>query len=376
MSTARRCYYEVLHVERTATHEEIKKAYRKCAMEYHPDRNPGDAKAEANFKEAAEAYDVLRDQEKRARYDRFGHDGVNGQGGGFRNSEDIFSHFGDIFGDLFGFSMGGGARGGRSRARPGADLRYNLGITFRQAAKGAEIPLKIPRLGVCPECDGNRAAPGSSPETCRQCNGIGQVRHQQGFFQISVPCPVCQGRGEIIPKPCPRCKGEGQVQETRELSVRIPAGVDTGNRLRVRGEGEAGYNGGPNGDLYVVVHVEQDDTFTRDGQNLFVTREISFVQAALGDKIEVPTLDEPITVDVPKGTQSGELFRIPGGGMPFPNRSDVSGDLLVEVKVVTPSRLTSRQEELMREFAELEKNKPLNKAKKIIKKVGKAMGMD
>lgn len=374
MSTTRRCYYEVLSVERTSTHEEIKKAYRKLAMEYHPDRNPGDAEAESKFKEAAEAYDVLRDQDKRARYDRFGHEGVNGQGG-FRTSEDVFSHFGDIFGDLFGFSMGGGARGGRNRPRHGADLRYNLGISFSQAAQGTEIPIKIPRMAVCPECGGKRAAPGSSPETCRQCNGVGQVRHNQGFFQISVPCPVCHGAGEIIPNPCPRCKGDGQIQETRELSVRIPAGVDTGNRLRVRGEGEVGFNGGPNGDLYVVIHVENDDTFTRDGQNLFVTREISFVQAALGDKIEVPSLNDPITVDVPKGTQSGELFRIPGKGLPFPNRNG-SGDLLVEVRVLTPTRLSARQEELLREFADLDAKKPLNKAKKIMEKVGKAMGID
>lgn len=370
----KRCYYEVLQVERTATQETIKKAYRKLAMEYHPDRNPGDEEAESKFKEAAEAYDVLRDQDKRARYDRFGHEGLNGQSG-FRSNEDIFSHFGDIFGDLFGFSMGGAARGGRNRPRQGADLRYNLGISFREAARGAEIPLKIPRMAVCPECKGKRAAPGTSPETCRQCNGAGQVRHTQGFFQLSVPCPVCRGEGEIIPTPCPRCKGDGQIQEVRELSVRIPGGVDTGNRLRVRGEGEAGTNGGPNGDLYVVIHVESDDTFTRDGQNLFISREISFVQAALGDKIEVPTLDDPITMDVPKGTQSGELFRIPDKGLPFPNRNE-NGDLLVEVKVRTPTRLSSRQEELLREFAELDGKKPLNKAKKIMEKVGKAMGID
>jgi len=364
-------------VERNATHEEIKKSYRKLAMEYHPDRNPGDSAAEAKFKEAAEAYDILRDQDKRARYDRYGHDGVSGQSG-FRTSEDIFSHFGDIFGDMFGnmfgFSMGG-ARGGRNRARSGSDLLYNLGISFRQAAKGAEIPITIPRMAVCPECDGKRAAPGTSPEACRHCNGIGQVRHSQGFFQINVPCPVCRGAGEIIPKPCPRCKGEGQIREKRELSVRIPAGVDTGNRLRIRGEGESGVSGGPNGDLYVVVHVDNDDVFTRDGQNLFISSEISFVQAALGDKIQVPTLDDPISVDVPKGTQSGDLFRIPGKGLPFPNRNG-SGDLLVEIKVLTPTSLSARQEEILREFAGLDAQKPLSKAKKIMQKVGKAMGID
>ncbi|MDL2267589.1 molecular chaperone DnaJ [Desulfovibrio sp. OttesenSCG-928-G15] len=370
----RRCYYEVLSVERTATHEEIKRSYRKLAMQYHPDRNPGDAESESKFKEAAEAYDILRDPDKRSRYDRFGHDGVNGQGG-FRNNEDIFSHFGDIFSDLFGFSMGGAARGGKNRPRQGADLRYNLGISFKQASKGADIPIKIPRNAVCPECKGKKTTPGTSTEVCRQCNGAGQVRHSQGFFQISVPCPTCQGTGEIIPDPCTHCRGEGLVHETRELSIHIPAGVDTGNRLRVRGEGEGGVNGGPNGDLYVVIHVENDDTFTRDGQNLFISREITFVQAALGDKIEVPTLDESISMDIPKGTQSGELFRISGKGLPFPGRN-ASGDLLVEVKVLTPTKLNSRQEELLREFAEVESKKTITKAKKIIKKVGKAMGID
>lgn len=368
-----RDYYEILNVERTSSQDEIKKAYRKMAMRYHPDKNPGDAEAEAKFKEAAEAYDVLRDADKRARYDRFGHAGVNGNGG-FRNNEDIFSHFGDIFGDLFGFSMGGAARGARNRPQQGSDLRYNLNVSFRQAAKGDNVTIKIPRHTTCSECGGTRAAPGTSPETCRQCNGAGQVRHNQGFFQISIPCPACQGSGETIPTPCPRCKASGQIQELRELSVRIPPGVDTGNRLRVRGEGESGFNGGPNGDLYVVLHVENDDTFTRDGQNLFVTRDISFVQAALGDKIDVPTLGDDISIDVPKGIQSGELFRIPGKGLPYPGRNAV-GDLLVEIRVLTPSRLNSRQEELLREFSEIDKKKPLNKAKKIMEKVGKAMGM-
>ena len=368
-----RDYYEILSVERTASHEEIKKSYRKLAMQYHPDRNPGDSEAEAKFKEAAEAYDVLRDSDKRARYDRFGHAGLNGQGG-FQTNEDIFSHFGDIFGDLFGFSMGGAARGRQNRPQQGPDLRYNLEVSFRQAAKGDNVTIKIPRHIICPECSGKRSAPGSDPETCRQCNGAGQVRHNQGFFQLSVPCPSCQGTGEIITTPCPRCKALGQVQEVRELSVRIPPGVDTGNRLRVRGEGEGGANGGPNGDLYVVLHVESDDTFTRDGQNLFVTRDISFVQASLGDKIDVPTLDSSINVDIPKGTQSGELFRIAGKGLPYPGRN-ATGDLLVEVRVLTPTRLNTRQEEILREFAELEGQKPLAKAKKIMKKVGKAMGM-
>ncbi len=371
---SQRDYYEVLGVAKGADEEEIKKAYRKLAMQYHPDRNPDDAEAEGKFKEAAEAYDVLRDAEKRARYDRFGHAGVNGQPG-FSSNEDIFSHFGDIFGDLFGFNIGGRAARGRNRPQQGADLRYNLGISFRQAAKGDNVTIKIPRHITCAECNGSRAAKGTSTESCRQCGGMGQVRHNQGFFQISVPCPNCQGRGFTIPTPCPRCKGQGITEEVRELSVRIPPGVDTGNRLRLRGEGEGGVNGGPNGDLFVVVHVESDDTFERDGQNLLVARNISFVQAALGDKVVVPTLGEDITLDIPRGTQSGEVFRIAGKGLPFPGRN-ATGDLLVEITVVTPTHLNTRQEELLREFAEIDEKKPLSKAKKIIKKVGKAMGID
>jgi molecular chaperone DnaJ len=372
---AQRDYYEILGVDRNASGETIKKAYRKLAMQFHPDRNPGDAAAETIFKEAAEAYDVLRDPEKRARYDRFGHAGVGGAGSGFSTAEDIFSHFGDIFGDLFGFSMG--ARGGRARNRPqqGADLRYNLDISFLQAAKGASIDISLPRNAACPECRGARVAPGTSTETCRHCGGMGQVRHSQGFFQLSVPCPSCRGEGVIIPNPCPRCKGRGFVQEMRELKVRVPPGVDSGNRLRLRGEGEGGLNGGPNGDLYVVLTVEEDDTFERDGQNLLVTKEISFVQAALGDTVTVPTLgDEPLEVAVPKGTQSGEVFRIAGRGLPYPGHSR-TGDLLVAIKVLTPTRLSARQEELLREFAELESQKTLTKARTIIKKIGKAMGV-
>ncbi len=373
---ARRDYYEILEVTRTATDDEIKKSYRQMALRYHPDRNPGDAEAEKRFKEAAEAYDILRDPDKRARYDRFGHDGVNGGfgGGGFASNEDIFSHFSDIFGDLFGFSMG--ARGGRAtRSQQGADLRYNLEISLRQAASGDEISLKIPKKVPCPACGGSGAEPGTSAETCRQCGGRGQVRHSQGFFQIAMPCPECNGLGQVIPHPCARCKGAGAIQETRELAVRVPAGVDTGNRLRLRGEGEPGMYGGPPGDLYVVIQVAEDKVFQREGQNLLIDQEITFVQAALGDRIEVPGLDGPLAMEIPKGTQSGEVFRLQGGGLPYINSSR-KGDLLVEIKVLTPTRISSRQEELLREFAELETDKPLNKAKKVLKKVGKAMGLD
>ncbi len=371
-----RDYYEILEVEKTASSDEIKRAYRQMALKYHPDRNPGDAEAEKRFKEAAEAYEVLRDADKRARYDRFGHAGMNGGGfGGFSSNEDIFSHFSDIFGDLFGFSMGGGTRRSGSRAQAGADLRYNLSISLRQAAKGDEINLKIPKRVTCPECKGNGAAPGTGPETCRHCGGAGQVRHSQGFFQIAMPCPSCNGAGQVIKNPCPRCKGAGRIQDTRELSVRVPPGVDTGNRLRLRGEGEPGLHGGPPGDLYVVLTVEDDKVFQRDGAHLLLVKEINMVQAALGDRIQVPGLDGPLDMDVPKGTQSGEVFRLGGEGLPVVN-SNRKGDLLVEIKVLTPSRLSSRQEELLREFAAAEEDKPLNKAKKVIKKVGKAMGLD
>lgn len=368
----KRDYYEILEVERSASDDEIKRAYRQMALKHHPDRNPDNPEAEQKFKEAAEAYDVLRDPEKRSRYDKFGHEGVNGGGfGPFSSNEDIFSHFGDIFGDLFGFSMGGGAARG-NRPRAGENLRYNLNISLRQAAKGDSIALKIPKRVACPECEGSGAAPGSSPETCDQCGGRGQVRHSQGFFQIAMPCPSCNGTGQVIKKPCPRCKGAAVIQETRELSVKIPAGVDTGNRLRLRGEGEPGVFGGPSGDLYVVLHVEDDPVFHRDGAHLMISHEVTMVQAALGDSLEVPGLDAPMKMELPKGTQSGEVFRLSGGGMPIVNTTR-KGDLLVEIKVLTPTALSSKQEELLRAFAEAEAEKPLNKAKKAFKKV---MGID
>ncbi len=371
---SQRDYYEVLGVARDASEDEIKKAYRKLAMQYHPDRNPDNREAEDKFKEAAEAYDVLRDADKRARYDQYGHAGMNGgYGQGFSSSEDVFSHFSDIFGDLFGFA--GGAGGGRSRGpRPqaGNDLRYNLSISFRQAAKGDEVTLRLPRRVACTECGGTGAAKGTKAETCRHCNGQGQVRQSQGFFQIAIPCPVCRGEGKIISNPCPKCKGRGETQEMRELQVRIPAGVDTGNRLRLRGEGEAGSNGGPHGDLYVVITVEDDKTFRRQEQDLIVTQEITFIQAALGDRIDVPTLEDNVALEIPAGTQSGKVFRIADKGLPYLGH-DYVGDLLVEVIVVTPTNLSSKQEELLREFARLDDEKISSKAKKFGKKLGRKM---
>lgn len=366
-----RCYYEVLEVSREASEDEIKRAYRRLALLHHPDRNPDNPEAEHKFKEAAEAYDVLRDPERRARYDRFGHAGVQGNGsmgGGFGSAEDIFVHFSDIFGDLFGFSAMG--RGG-PRPTAGADLRYNLTISFAQAARGAEIPLKLPQRAPCGECRGTGAAPGTQPESCRHCGGSGQMRRAQGFFQIAVPCPVCRGEGKVVASPCPRCKGEGTLPQLREITVRVPAGVDTGTRLRLRGEGENGSNGGPPGDLYVVVTVEADHTFRRQGQDLIHTCKISFPQAALGVRLEAPSLDGPVTLDIPKGIQSGTVLRLSGKGMPHLGRPQ-RGDLLVEVIVQTPTRLSDRQKELLKEFDALSQGPgPIDKVKKAAKKLFK-----
>jgi molecular chaperone DnaJ len=368
----RRDYYEILGVDRKASEEEIKKAYRKLALQYHPDRNPGDKDAELSFKEAAEAYEVLRDPQKRARYDQFGFDGLNADGfHGFSSSDDIFSAFGDIFSEFFGFSAGARGRGG-PRPQAGADLRYNLSVSFRDAAKGAEAKISIPKDATCSECNGSGARPGTSATTCKHCNGVGQVYQSQGFFRLAATCPVCRGQGQVIADPCPRCRGRGVVQEVKELAVRIPAGVDNGNRLRLRGEGEPGQYGGPPGDLYVVIYVEEDKTFSRRGQDLITSVEITFVQAALGDKILVPTLDDPVTLTIPKGTQSNNVFTLKGQGLPFLGSAH-QGDLLVEVKVRTPSGLNKRQEELLREFQQIEESKPMKKVKDFFKKAGKAM---
>lgn len=363
----RKDYYDVLGVARDAAEDEVKKAYRRLAMKYHPDRNPDDPQAEARFKEAAEAYEVLRDPQKRAHYDRFGHEGLNNSGfQGFRSNEDIFSTFSDIFGEFFGF----GSRGPRPQA--GADLRYNLTLAFRDAAKGTEVELQIPRNEVCGDCEGSGAAPGTRAETCKHCGGQGQMIQNQGFFRLAVTCPVCQGQGEIITSPCRACHGRGIARKTRELKVRIPAGVDNGSRLRLRGEGEPGLHGGPPGDLYVVVHVEEDKVFRRQGQNLVVKKDISFVDAALGARIEVPTLDEPVPMDVPRGTQSGHVFQISGMGLPHLG-STQRGELLVEVQVKTPTKLTGKQEELLREFARLEEDRPMKKVKRFFEKAKDAV---
>ena len=366
---SQRDYYEVLGVSRTASQKEIKQAYRKLAMRYHPDRNPDNSEAEVKFKEAAEAYEVLRDEEKRAAYDRYGHASFQGRGD-FGSAEDIFSHFSDIFGDLFGFSSTG------PRPEKGADLRYNLDISFMEAAHGTDVDLKLPKHDTCPECSGSGAAKGSSVEKCRQCNGTGQMRRNQGFFSLAMPCQACRGTGKKISRPCPRCRGEGLVENTRDITVHVPPGVDNGTRLRIRHEGEPGINGGQPGDLYVVLSVENDARWQRNGQDLIYHQEIGFVQAALGHKLEIPGIDGPLPLEIPKGIQSGSLLRIAGQGLPFPGNKNRKGDMFVNVKVLTPTNLNDKQKELLREFEAAGDDGAFAMLKNAARKIGKAIGLD
>lgn len=353
-------YYELLGVSRNAGEEEVKKAYRKLALKYHPDRNPGDKQSEEKFKEVSEAYQVLVDPQKRAQYDQFGH-AAFGDGGPFAGGFDFTSGFEDIFGDIFGEFFGAGTGKRRSRTK-GDDLRYNLTITFEEAAFGAEKKIKIPRHGSCDTCHGSGSKPGTSPRSCPTCRGRGQVSFQQGFFSISRTCNQCHGQGSIISDPCATCNGAGRVRKYHTLSVRIPPGVDTGSRLKLRGEGEGGLSGGPAGDLYVVIQVEPHPLFVRDGVDIICEVPVSFVQAALGAEIDVPTLDGKVKMKVPAGSQSGKIFRLKGKGI-----RDVQGyhqgDQLVRVVVETPTHLTSRQKELLKEFASLggEEIYPLSK---------------
>jgi len=347
---AKRDYYEVLGVEKGASEQELKKAYRRVAMKYHPDRNPDDKTAEEKFKEASEAYEVLSDAQKRAAYDQFGHAGVEGAGGmgggagGFGNFSDIF---GDVFGDIFG-AAGGRGRGGPSR---GSDLRYTLDLDLEEAVKGTTVQIRVPTLVGCEVCDGSGSKPGTRPSTCTTCGGIGQVRMQQGFFAVQQTCPNCRGRGTLITDPCSKCHGKGRIEETKTLSVKVPPGVDTGDRIRLSGEGEAGPEGGPPGDLYVQVAVRAHEFFERDGKNLYCEVPIGFVEAALGGELEVPTLDGRVKLKVPAETQTGKLFRLRGKGV-TPVRGGAPGDLLCRVVVETPVNLNSRQKELLREFQE------------------------
>lgn len=345
---AKRDYYEILGVSRTATEAEIKKAYRALAVKHHPDKNPGDAHAEEKFKECAEAYAVLSDSQKRAQYDRFGHAGMGGGGfdPGFSNIEDIFDLFG--FGDMFG------SRGRtRSTVQRGSDLRYDLEITLEEAASGKEEKLRIPRLERCDDCDGRGAEKGTQPETCIACNGSGQTRYQQGFFSVMRTCPNCQGKGQIIRTPCKTCRGAGRIEKEKTLEVKIPAGVETGSRLRVTGEGEGGVNGGPSGDLFVVLHVKEHDTFERQGANLYSAVPVSFAQAALGAEIKVKTLYGEEDLKVPAGTQTGTVFRLKSHGMPALGGRG-KGDLFVAVTLITPKTLTKEQRKLLEQLADIE----------------------
>jgi molecular chaperone DnaJ len=355
MATKKRDYYEILGINKDATEEDIKKAYRKLAMKFHPDRNPDSKDAEEKFKEAKEAYEVLSEAEKRRAYDAYGHAGVNpqmGMGGGAGPGMGGFAEaFGDIFSDIFGAGQAGGGRG-RSNVFRGADLRYNLEVTLEQAARGTETKIRIPTMETCETCKGSGAKPGTSPKTCETCHGSGTVRLSQGFFSIQQSCPTCHGSGKMISDPCGTCRGAGRVKNHKTLSVKIPAGVDEGDRIRLSGEGEAGVNGGPPGDLYVVMHLKEHAVFQRDGDDLHCEMPISFSQAALGGEIEIPTLDGSAKIKVPPETQTGQVFRLRGKGIKGV-RSSYPGDLLCEVVVETPVRLTDRQKELLRELEDI-----------------------
>ena len=362
--TTKRDYYEILGVKRNAGEDEIKASYRKLALKYHPDRNPGDKEAEENFKEAAEAYEVLRNSHKRNIYDQYGHQGLQGTGfTGFRGFEDIFSSFGDIFEEFFGF---GGGRSSRPAARRGADLRYDLTIGFMDAAFGTDTKIEIEKLQNCATCQATGCESGTYPEECRQCGGTGQISRTQGFFSIRTTCPHCRGEGRSIPHPCPDCRGTGQVERREKVSVKIPSGVDTGTRLRLAGEGESGTLGGPPGDLYVYINVKPHDFFKRNNNDIICQVPISFVQAALGADIDVPTLTREKKLHIPKGTQPGEVFRFKGEGIPY-LRGYGKGDQIIQVLVKTPTGLTKKQEALLKEFARLESAKLSTKIKKMFK---------
>lgn len=344
---SKRDYYEILGVDKSADAKEIKKAYRRVAMKFHPDRNPDDESAGDKFKEASEAYEILSDENKRAAYDQYGHDGVDpSMAGGFGGGGNFSDIFGDVFGDIFGSSGGGRSRGGPQR---GSDLRYTLEIDLEQAVKGDTVKIRVPSLVGCDDCGGSGARKGSSPVTCGACGGAGQVRMQQGIFQVQQTCNKCRGRGTVISDPCGTCHGQGRTEETKTLSVKVPPGVDTGDRIRLTGEGEAGPEGGPSGDLYVQMSVRDHAIFERDGKHLFCDVPITFTDAALGGELEVPTLDGRVKLKIPAETQSGKLFRLRGKGV-SPVRGGSTGDLLCRVVIETPVDLTKHQKELLQEF--------------------------
>lgn len=363
---AKKDYYEVLGVNRDATDEEIKKSFKKLAMKHHPDRNPDNPKAEELFKEAKEAYEILSDEQKRAAYDQYGHAGVDPSMGGGAGAGFGGAGFADAFGDIFGDIFGGGRGGQRSNVYRGADLRYNMEISLEDAAKGTETKIRIPVMAQCETCHGSGARPGTSPITCTTCGGHGQVRMQQGFFSVQQTCPKCHGTGKMVKDPCPTCNAAGRIKQHKTLSVKIPTGVDEGDRIRLSGEGEAGVNGGPTGDLYVVIHLKPHEIFQREGGNLHCEMPISFSTAALGGEIEVPTLDGSAKMKIPTETQTGATFRLRGKGIK-PLRSNEHGDLMVHVVVETPVKLTERQKELLRELETINqqdssKHSPRNKS--------------
>ncbi len=360
----KRDYYDVLGVNRNADASGLKKAYRKLALRFHPDKNPGNREAEEKFKEAAEAYEVLRDSKKRQIYDQYGHQGLEGSGfSGFGGFEDIFSSFGDIFEDFFGF---GGGRRSRSRVHRGADLRYDMQLGFMEAAFGTEKEIDVEKAEACAACEGTGTAPGTGVETCPQCGGSGQVGRSQGFFTVRTTCGHCRGQGQVIAAPCTTCHGRGKVLSRKKVSVRIPAGVDNGSRLRLTGEGETGAYGGPHGDLYVFIYVENHDFFKRDDTSVLCQIPISFVQAALGDTITIPTLDGETELGIPKGTQPGDVFRLQGEGIPS-LRNGHRGDQIIQVDVKTPTNLNKKQVALLKQFASLEESKFTSKLKNILK---------
>ncbi len=351
--TQDRDYYEILGIEKNADESEIKKAYRRLAVKYHPDRNDGSKEAEEKFKEISEAYGVLSDPEKRQVYDRFGKDGLKGAGyqPGFSSVEDIFSNFGSIFGDLFGFGFGGGGRRRNGPVR-GSDLRYDLSISFEDAVLGCEREIQVQHPVQCETCSGTGAAPGTGKKTCQQCGGRGQILRSQGFFTMSSTCPICHGTGEIIEQPCKDCKGTGRTPKERTLTLTIPAGVDDGTRMRLSGEGEPGARGGPPGDLYVFITVKPHEKFVRDGNDLHLEVDIDFAQAALGTTVEIPLIQGTKKLDVPKGSQPGDTLVIRGAGVPS-IRGYGKGDLVAHLRVVIPKRLSDDQERIIREYAEV-----------------------
>lgn len=361
----KRDYYEILGVAKDASKQELKKAYRKLAIQFHPDKNPDDKEAENKFKEASEAYEVLTNDNKRQIYDQFGHKGLEGSGhSGPSGFEDIFSSFGDIFEDFFGFGSGGG-RG--NRVRRGSDLRYDMTIDFMEAAFGTEKTVSIPKMDVCEVCQGSGCEKGSSPETCSQCHGTGQFIQSQGFFKVKTTCPYCKGRGQVISNPCRKCRGAGRVEKTRKVQVKIPAGVDDGSKLRLTGEGEASPSPeGSSGDLYVVISVKPHKFFQRDNSDVVCAIDISFVQAALGDEITIPTLVGEQKLKIPKGTQYGDEFRLRGEGIAS-LRTHRRGDQIIKVIVKTPTKMNQKQVNLLKEFDNLDSNKISNKLKNLFK---------